>query len=102
MGGSKYRLAFTPEAASILKDMESRGELRAKLKKVRKALARLGEDPFHPALNSHAYKSVKGPNDETVWDSYVENHTPNAWRIFWCYGPDKGVITIQTISPHPK
>jgi len=39
-----------------------------------------------------------------VWDSYVENKTPGAWRIFWHYGPDEAdqkVITILAITPHP-
>jgi hypothetical protein len=38
----------------------------------------------------------------------VENNTPQAWRIFWRYGPDEDenghrlpVITILAITPHP-
>jgi hypothetical protein len=29
------------------------------------------------------------------------NRTPNADRVFWCYGPDKGDITMIAITPHP-
>jgi hypothetical protein len=42
--------------------------------------------------------------DVKVWDSYVENRTPGAWRIFWQYGPDEAglrVITVLYIGPHP-
>ncbi len=32
----------------------------------------------------------------------LENNTPKAGRIFWCYGPDKGSITIIGLEPHPE
>jgi hypothetical protein len=44
---------------------------------------------------------MKGAAGQPLWDSYVENHTPSAWRIFWHYGPGDGEITIVTIGPHP-
>lgn len=37
-----------------------------------------------------------------VWESYLENNTPGAGRIFWVYGPDKGDITIIGLEPHPN
>ena len=37
-----------------------------------------------------------------VWESYLENNTPAAGRIFWSYGPQKGDITIVGIEPHPN
>jgi hypothetical protein len=44
--------------------------------------------------------------DVKVWDSYVENRTPSAWRIFWHFGPDEPeaqlpVITVLAMGPHP-
>ncbi len=36
-----------------------------------------------------------------LWESYVENKTPSAWRVWWIYGPADGQITIVTIGPHP-
>ena len=36
-----------------------------------------------------------------VWESYLENDTPKAGRIFWCYGPEKSDITIIGLEPHP-
>ena len=38
---------------------------------------------------------------EPVFEAYAENQTPGAYRIFWCYGPDKKQITIIAITPHP-
>jgi len=97
-----YQLRFARRAAIALKDLEQGdANQQAKLRKVRKALARLAENPRHPGLVSHLYESFPVDRDVTVWDSYVENRTPGAWRIFWCYGPAKGVITVLAITPHP-
>lgn len=95
-----FRLRFTLEAQSNLANLSGPSDL-AKLKKVRRALARLQTDPRYPSLQSHKYGSLKGSDDEEVWDSYVENNTPSAWRIFWHYGPGSAVITVIAITPHP-
>lgn len=34
--------------------------------------------------------------------SYLENRTPAAGRLFWAYGPDAGDITVLAIEPHPE
>lgn len=96
-----YRLLFTQEAASVLADLGSKAQYETKLKRVRKALGQLQRDPRYPALNSHKYSSLHGVNGEDVWDSYVENNTPSAWRIFWHYGPGPDTLTVVTIGPHP-
>jgi hypothetical protein len=96
-----FTLRFTQEAAKVLDNLANSNQYANKLKKVRKALGHLQKDPRYPALNSHKYQSLHGSKNEEVWDSYVENHTPSAWRIFWHYGPGPDVITILTIGPHP-
>ncbi|ROR36814.1 hypothetical protein EDF63_0946 [Curtobacterium sp. JUb34] len=95
-----FTLLFTREAKSNLDSLSGASD-SVRLKKVRRALARLQQDPRYPSLNSHKYSSLKGSDDEEVWDSYVENNTPSAWRVFWHYGPGAGVITIVAITPHP-
>ncbi|POH59153.1 hypothetical protein C3B59_18235 [Cryobacterium zongtaii] len=95
-----FKLRFTPEAKSILVGLKTPSGA-AKLKKVNKALGFLQTDPFYPSLQSHKYSSLKGTKGEEVFDSYVENHTPAAWRIFWHYGPQADELTILTITPHP-
>lgn len=96
-----FKLKFSREAASVLADLAAQQQYAKKLKKVRKALGLLQDDPRYPGLNSHKYSSLSGAQGEDVWDSYVENNTPAAWRIFWHYGPDESVITVLTIGPHP-
>ncbi|MGH8995814.1 MAG: hypothetical protein ACRDYB_07290 [Acidimicrobiales bacterium] len=69
--------------------------------KVENALAKLANNPRHPGLNSHRFDALDHIFDETVWESYVENSAPSAWRIWWCYGPSQGQITVLKIGPHP-
>jgi len=101
MSAPPYRLKFTREAAAVLDDLASKAQYAVKLKRVRKALGQLELNPRYPALNSHKYESLRGTNGEDVWDSYVENNTPSAWRIFWHYGPEEDTLTVVTIGPHP-
>jgi hypothetical protein len=72
-------------------------------KQVHKALGFLASDPRHPSLNIHKYGSVTDPSGRKreVFEAYAQNKTPGAYRIFWCYGPGKGEITILAITPHP-
>ena len=101
MSAPPFTLFYTDEALSVIKDLEGPAYI-GKMKKVKKTLRMLCDvGPSHPALNSHKYQSISGPNGEDVWESYVENQTPGAWRLWWVYGPNSDAITIITIGPHP-
>lgn len=100
-----FHLRFSKSADATLTSLEA-GDANdlAKLKKVRRTLARLEQNPRHPGLHSHPYESFPVNRDVKVWDSYIENNTPSAWRVFWRYGPDEPdqpVITVLAIGPHP-
>ncbi|HSI74005.1 MAG TPA: hypothetical protein VK934_12585 [Fimbriimonas sp.] len=98
-----FQLIFQPEAAGQLRDLEHDEDKKdvKKLKKVRKCLGLIETNPKHPGLESHKYNELKGLNGEDVWESYVENKVSTAWRVFWHYGPGRGIITIVAITPHP-
>ncbi len=98
-----FKLTFSTEARQQLHDLEHDEDKKdlQKLKRVRKCLGLLENDPRHSGLNSHKHSELQGANKEDLWESYVENNTPSAWRVFWHYGPGKGVITIVAITPHP-
>jgi hypothetical protein len=97
-----FVLLYTREAERVIEDLCAKQQYSAKLKKVRKALRLLEQaGPRHSGLHSHDYKSVPGPGGATLWESYVENRTPSAWRVWWIYGPADGQITVVTIGPHP-
>lgn len=72
-------------------------------KQVNKTLALLAGNPKHPGLNSHPYDGIANPftPGKCVWEAYVQNRTPAAYRLFWCYGPEAGQLTIITITAHP-
>lgn len=72
-------------------------------KQVTKAIRQLATNPRHSSLNTHEYDSLENPFDPKgkVFEAYAQNNTPGAYRIFWCYGPEKGEMTILAITPHP-
>ena len=72
-------------------------------KQVQKCISLLLTNPRHPGLQTHEYHSLENPYDGNakVFEAYVQNRTPGAYRLFWCYGPGKNQITILAITPHP-
>ena len=96
-----FELLFTDRASAVLDSLEADAGLAKRLKAVRKALGLLETNPRHPGLNTHKFRSLKGPGGEEIFEVYAENKTPAAWRIFWYYGPNKKQITIIAITPHP-
>ena len=71
-------------------------------KQIGKALYFLSINPRHPSLNTHEINSLSARFNVKVWESYIENKSPSAKRIFWAYGPNKKDITILAIEPHPN
>ena len=72
-------------------------------KQVFEALKKLEQNPRHPGLNTHEYDAIPNPYDkqQKVLEAYAQNKTLGAYRIFWCYGPEKQQITLIAITPHP-
>jgi len=101
-------LRFSDEAKSQLADLAGAPAKTAALKQVRKALGYLQMNPAHPGLHTHEFTSLS-TNERKMFESYAQNQTPGAYRIFWHYGPDQSdarekrlpVITIASITPHP-
>ena len=96
-----HELIFTPQADTDLWEIERDPSKRNILKAVRKCLGFLESNPRHPSLNTHEFRSLKGPNGEKVFEAYVQQKTPGAYRVLWYYGPERGMITIVAITPHP-
>jgi hypothetical protein len=93
-----FKLVFTREATTQLEGLKTDPK---KHKKALKTLAFLQANPKHPGLNVHKFDSVRGPGRVVVWEAYVENNTPAAYRVLFFYGPDRETITILAIVPHP-
>jgi hypothetical protein len=95
----QFHLRFSTEAKEALDSLQQVDP--RKYQKVLKTLGLMEINLRHPSLNTHKYESLAGPNGEEVFEAYVENKTPAAFRVFWHYGPGKEIITILAITPHP-
>jgi hypothetical protein len=71
-------------------------------KQIQKTLKHLEANPRHPGLETHSFSTLDHPwdNSEKVFEAYIQNNTPSAYRIFWCYGPNRNQITIIAIIAH--
>lgn len=95
-----HKLIYTDKAKENLVKLKKQGQFE-KLKKIKQTLEKISDNPRYSGLHTHKYKGIKGYNGEDVFQSYVENRTSGAFRIFWHYGPEERVITIAAITPHP-
>lgn len=71
-------------------------------KKWGNALKKLSENPMYPSLKSHEIDTLSKRYGMKVWQSYLENKTSGAMRMFWVYGPEQQQITIVDLEPHPE
>ncbi|MBI4063667.1 MAG: hypothetical protein HY401_05125 [Elusimicrobia bacterium] len=99
--GLRFELFFTAAAAAQLDALENDKSKSSALKAVRKTLGLIETNLRHPSLNTHKFESLKGPDGQDIFEAYAQQHTPASYRIFWCYGPAKGQITIVALTPHP-
>jgi len=106
-GDSDYN-GLKKQAESIKQSREKRGQKKASkqeklFKQVHKCLQFLLENPRHPGLETHEYDGFINPYDpnEKVFEAYAQQKTPAAYRVFWCYGRERGQITIIAITSHP-
>lgn len=108
--GPKFKLALgVPEMKEIwerweegLQEETLEPDEAERAKRFADSLKDLRRDPFHPGLNSHPIDPLTRRFGETVFQSYIANHTPAAGRFFWAYGPERGWITILGVEPHPE
>jgi hypothetical protein len=98
-----FSLRLTSEALDTLRKIESQSAKVGLEKQIKKSLGFLQTNPRHPSLQTHVFHSIENPFDSKnkVFEAYAQNRTPEAYRIFWCYGPQKNDITVLAITPHP-
>ena len=108
MNAFKIRMGV-PEMEAVWNDLTTRHEQKQLsgneqkfFKKLVKALGYLEVNPRYNSLESHEIAPLTRRYGVKVWQSYLENQTPAAGRIFWAYGPGKGEITILAVEPHPE
>ena len=98
-----FALVFTASAKQELERLEGTARHEGLVTQIKKSLGYLQHNPKHPSLRTHPYTSIEHPYNPTekVFEAYAQNKTHSAYRIFWCYGPRKGQMTVIAITPHP-
>jgi hypothetical protein len=96
-----FELYWTPRARTEYENLKTSASLSKRYKAVKKTIQFLQSDPRHNSLQTHEFISLRGFNGEKVFEAYAEQNTPAAYRVFWHYGPGKGMITIVAIADHP-
>ncbi|MBR7191910.1 hypothetical protein [Gordonia sp. SCSIO 19800] len=100
MNPKPIRIDLSPSVDEWLRHAAVTASLRGKFKKARRAIRMMNEvGPSHPSFCTHQMQHLKGPDGRTIWNSYVENKTPQAWRMYWVR-LDDGAIQIVSIGPH--
>ena|ERR1700676_108650 len=114
-----FALRWTTEAAAVYETLKAKArdsagarqqagkrkssKVEGLFKQVHKTIELLKNNPRHPGLQTHEYRSIVNPFDDAqkVFEAYAQHKTPGAYRVFWCYGPEGGELTIIAITPHP-
>ena len=98
-----------PEMEAVWNDLSTRyqqGKLNKdeekSFKKLVKVLGYLRVNPRHNSLASHEIDALTRKYGLKIFQSYLENNTPAAGRLFWAYGPNHEDITVLAIEPHPE
>jgi hypothetical protein len=106
----RRELRFTPTAYEQLDRIENDPSLKGILKQVRKTLGYLETNLRAKSLQTHEFESLTRRYGKKVFEAYIQQKIPGAYRIFWHYGPDEidkngkriAIITIVAITPHPE
>ena len=98
---TQNELKFTEDADLDMQMLRGDHSKKNVTKAVIKSLKFMKKNLKHPSLHTHKYDEINGPNGEEIFESYAQNNTPGAYRIFWYYGPGRKEITVVAITPHP-
>lgn len=94
--------AFWDELCRKNKDGSASKDEKKLYKKLGKTLYQISINPRYPGLQTHDIDVLTKRYGVKVWQSYLENNTPAAGRVFWVYGPNQNEITIIGLEPHPN
>ena len=98
-----------PEMDLLWQDLKEKNRKGKANKQEQKLYARLGKtlkhlslNPKYPSLNTHEISALTRRYGTKVFESYLENNTSSAGRLFWVYGPNIMDITVIGLEPHPN
>jgi hypothetical protein len=82
-----FEILITDEAREQLNRLKTDKGLAKRYKAIKKALLYLSQNPRHPGLRTHEFTTLKGPLGEKVFETYAEQATSAAYRIFLVLRP---------------
>ena len=101
-------IRLTESAREELRRLRATPADSGRYKQALKTIELLAANLRHPSLKTHEFQSLSGPAGEEVFEAYVQNRTPGAYRVFFYYGPDRiehgkriPVVTVFAITAHP-
>jgi hypothetical protein len=104
---SSREIRLTEAAREELQRLAKSPAEAGRYKQAQKTIDLLATNSRHPSLNTDKFRSLAGPEGEDVFEAYVQNRTPGAYRVFFHYGPDRtekgkrvAVDTIIAITSH--
>ncbi len=97
----KFNLKYSDTAKEQFLELETSKDKIAQYKAVSKTLGLMQINLRHPSLNTHKYDTITSPFGGEVFESYAQNKTPAAYRVFWTYGPGRRELYIIAITSHP-
>lgn len=101
MGIPEMDYYWTDMTTRVDENKLGKNELKT-FKKLLKCFNHLKNNPKHPGLKTHEIDTLSNKAGFKIWQSYIENNTPAAGRVFWAYGPGKNEISILGFEPHPE
>lgn len=78
----KFNLNYSDEAKRQFLELELSKEKFKQYKAVAKTLGLMQTNLRHPSLNTHKYDAIESPFGAEVFESYAQNKTPGAYKIF--------------------
>ena len=97
----KFKLNYSDEAKGQFLELENSKDKVRQYKAVGKTLGLMQTNLRHPSLHTHKFDAIESPFGAEVFESYAQNKTPGAYRVFWCYGPGHSELYIIAMTPHP-
>ena len=104
----RRQLRFKPTANEQYIRIQHNPAQKGLLKQIRKTLGYLETNLWAKSLQTHKYESLTRRYGIEVFEAYVQQNTPAAYRVFWHYGPDEidekgeriSIITVIAIVQH--
>ena|SRR5581483_10877587 len=97
----EFKVILTERAQKQLDKLIEQNNIKV-IKAVQKALKQMKKDLRHPSLETHRFYGYIGQKKgDEIFESYAENNTTSAHRLFCHYGPGRKIISIIATLSHP-